>query len=193
MCFRLEKFANCQMSDVWTAAGKDKWRIGLTMKSVSLPGWHRPTQAIRSSRRKWQRMETSMQVTSIYPWNDSSKSPNFTGLEDSEWSLISHDFTLLVPWPWKKNQRILSLWINHGIELSQLPPNTLFKWLMFHRTMIVSAQVNEIRVFAWMCSRGLYRKCSKIKLLAPTPTQMAGLWRMNALGIAFSLTQIPGV
>ena len=35
--FRFEQFANCQMSDVWTAAGKDKWRIGLTMKSVSLP------------------------------------------------------------------------------------------------------------------------------------------------------------
>lgn len=43
-----------------------------------------------------------------------------------------------------------------------------------------------------MCPRGLYRKCREIKLLAPTPTQVADLWRLSALVIAFSLLQIPG-
>lgn len=86
--------------------------------------------------------------------------------------------------------RILSVWINHGIELGQLAPDNLHQWL--HWTMIVSVDVNEIRVFAWMCPRGLYRKCREIKLLAPTPTQVADLWRLTALVIAFSLLQIPG-
>ena len=88
--------------------------------------------------------------------------------------------------------RILSVWINHGIELGQLAPDNLHQWLMFHWTMIVSVEANEIRVFAWMCPRGLYRKCREIKLLAPTPTQVADLWRLSALVIAFSLLQIPG-
>lgn len=88
--------------------------------------------------------------------------------------------------------RILSVWINHGIELGQLAPDNLHQWLMFHWTMIVSVDVNEIRVFAWTCPRGLYRKCREIKLLAPTPTQVADLWRLSALVIAFSLLQIPG-
>ena len=88
--------------------------------------------------------------------------------------------------------RILSVWINHGIELGQLRPDNLHQWLMFHWTMIVSVEANEIRVFAWMCPRGLYRKCREIRLLAPTPTQVADLWRLSALVIAFSLMQIPG-